>query len=131
MRDFGRRAILKALSAAPLAGHVLAEQTKMNALGRGMLVGGAGSMGQVVSASSTAPLQFIDFAHWLRDVGRERAKRQARDIQGFDPDIVEMRLPLATKVSMQRGRNLVRIIEEQRRDFLAEVTRNGVFKWWP
>lgn len=129
MNGIGRRGFLQALGIAPAAARVMAEEAKLQMLGGG--VGGVGLANRPQAVPPSAmPERLTTFADYI---GRaERGLReQAREIRGFDPDIVEMRLPLTTKVRMQRERNYRRIVESQKGWFARQVERLGFVQWWP
>ena len=125
--DIARRSFLKGVAASPVAGHAMAqhliEQTQLMALGNGY---GA----EVASPSAAKPERFLSFANWLKAVGEDEIRREARNIHSVDADIIEMRLPLATKARMQRARNYKRLMEEKRSWFDRLLTRDGKVEYW-
>ena len=129
--SLNRRSILKALGMAPAAVHVAAEQAKA-----AMLTGGLGHRDvfvQKVQSAALAPdnaLTFTSFAKWFREFGLDRAREEAEHVAGLDPDIIDMRLPMTTKVRMQRDRQYVRAKRRLERDFASRVARYGEFRWF-
>jgi hypothetical protein len=97
--------------------------------------GAAGLAGQVrlnesAEVGGGGPKIFRQFADWFGAFGEKRARRDARDVVGFDPDILELNLPMPTKVRMQRERNFQRIVARQKESFLEHMEREGKFEWW-
>lgn len=128
-----RRGFLKFLGMAPAAGAMAAEQAKISMMGVGangmnrpLAQSGGPAAPQRVEASAT----FRDFASWLTEVGETELRARARHIDGFDPDIIEMKLPLNTKTMMQRERNYQRILAERQDWFSRVLKREGKVQWW-
>ncbi len=123
---FGRRFFLRAMVAAPVAakaaaGEVLA-QTESALSGIAPL---PRNTDVLVNAGLTAA--FDDNKEtWLKGMTliaggafpehvMKRLKREARNVSSLDPDLVSNRsMSLSTKVRLQRERNLVRGIDENR-----------------
>ncbi len=110
---FDRRSILKAIGMVPAAAHVAAERVKiglMRDVGT-FSIGGHGSLAPVEQGEGT----FFSFKEWFDAFGHDRAWGRSREVSGLDADLIEMRLPLATKVRMQQARQYDRIVENERR----------------
>jgi len=132
MSGFDRRSILKGIAASP-AMAMAVQSAEINLLGNGAAMGLAGG-GMAVPGyltGGTKPEKFFKFADWFKGVGRSQAVNQARHVSELDPDLIGMRLPLASKVNMQRSRNYARIVEDQRSNFERRLSLNGFFEWWP
>ena len=122
-----RRDALKAIGiGAPAAGFI-AEKIK-----RDMVInpGISGDVSCQPESTSDGPLKFTSFADWFKRFGGERAKHEAHQISGFDGDIIDMHLPMVTKIRMQRARNYAQILERQKRQFNNELSTKGMFTWW-
>lgn len=138
MKLFGRRQILKGIAAAPLAAPAAAEAMKLQLMvpGASVLGGLSQGKGNYVDVAShgtehTGPIKFWDFASWLKRYGERQILGEARAVHGLDPDIIEMRLPLATKVRMQRGRNYERLLAHKKDWFDLAIQERGFMEWWP
>lgn len=133
-KSLGRRGILKGLALSPLGAAAAAEQAKIGLMtgGTPVVASGRGLMGvsENTSAAAQAPLRFLNFASWFKDVGHKQIAKSAQRIDGIDPDILEMRLPMPTKVRMQRRRNFDRIVEDRKDWFSRIVSRDGAVSWW-
>jgi len=67
----------------------------------------------------------------LRRGGEQIVKSEARDIDGFDPDLIVMNsMSFAAKVVVQRRRNYQRILEKKRNWFQRMVENRGFVKIW-
>lgn len=130
MKGFGRRAILRALAASPISAHAVAEQIKSQATGIAFTGVGVGRS-EGIPASISEPMQFSDFASWFARCGDKAVRREANYVSALDPDLVEMRLPLATKVRMQRQRNYRRVLDERKEWFNETLSVSGIVSWWP
>jgi hypothetical protein len=82
------------------------------------------------TSATQEPRKFADFGSWFKQIGEKQARRGAHHVSGFDADIIEMRLPLATKVRMQRERNYQREIKEHREWFADTISLKGFVEWW-
>ncbi|HEX6972700.1 MAG TPA: hypothetical protein VF234_10825 [Limnochordia bacterium] len=122
-----RRAFLRAVAAAPVGAQVAAEQAKLSLTGAKVGFGGT----DVLPQPSTGPVRFSSFGDWLKRFGETAIRREARNVDRLDPDLVEMRLPLNTKFRMQRERNYQRILEDRRRWFDDTIGVKGFLEWWP
>lgn len=102
-----RRDLLKAFAVIPAmlpqGLHVASEQAKMRLAG----ISGVGGA-EPITGTNQGEVKFGSFTEWLLLGGHDQIERNARRVDGLDPEIVEMHLPLATKVRMQRRRNLAR-----------------------
>lgn len=128
----GRRGFLGALAAAPLAAKALFEQQKVSMLtGNGSSLGSAltAGMGINMPPSDRGALRFMDFSTFLKKT-ENQLRLQAKNFTGFDPDIVDMRLPLSTKIRFQRERNYHRILESQKAWFESQLERTGFVEFW-
>jgi hypothetical protein len=126
-----RRGFLRLLGLGAASVPAVALNQKLAAHGVTQLGAGAGLVGNSPAIpTSEGPQRFTDFATWWNRVGLKDCTRQARQVHSFDPDILEMRLPLSTKYRMQRERNLIQIKRDCEMDFLERIARKGVFEWW-
>lgn len=97
----------------------------------GLTALGGGALSQPCGAPiPSSPTPFYSFAKWWMECGEENARRQARNVQALDPDIIGFALPLQTKMRLQQERNYRRIREDRERDFAKEFARHGKFEWW-
>jgi hypothetical protein len=118
MTDMNRRKFLGAAAAAPVAGGLAAEEMKLRMInGHSALQGISGNGSAGIDGVSDGPLKFTNFAKWLAVHGLDQIRDEARYLSGMDPDLLEMRLPFATKVRMQRTRNVERITQQYKRQF--------------
>lgn len=119
------RGAAMAIPSAPL----LADQYQ-----RGLLTGrnGIADAGECVETApqGNEPARFTSFRSWFSQIGREKIKRLAKNIIGFDADLIEMRLPLTTKVRIQRRRNYERLLAEKKNWFAEHLGRRGFVQWW-
>lgn len=128
LRMTSRRFFLKGLAASPTVAVTLSEQVKMQAAGLGIPpLGGFQSPG--VLPPSAAPLKFLSFRDWL-PTGIAAAKQEAQYISYIDADLVERRLPLVTKVRLQRARNYERILADKQTWFEKQIKQFGFVDWW-
>ena len=124
-----RRNILKGMAAAPIGGHIVVEQAKMRLLTGGLT--GAAISGQPEVATESGYKRFSDFMSWFRGGGEKEMRDEANNIDGFDPDLIEMHSPsLATKVRMQRKRNYERLLKKKKSWVEEQITKNGHVKDW-
>lgn len=122
-----RRDALKAIGiGAPAAGFIAEKIKRDMVINPGISGGGDCPSG----VASDGPLKFTNFADWFKRFGCHRAKRDAHQISGFDGDIIDMHLPMVTKIRMQRARNYARILENQKHQFNGELSTKGWFTWW-
>ena len=129
MSTLSRRDALRAIGlGAPAAGFI-AEKIKRDMVMNPGISGG-GACAPTSAHPSDGPLKFTSFADWFKRFGCNRAKREAHEISGFDGDIIDMHLPMVTKIRMQRARNYTRILERQKHQFNGELSAKGVFTWW-
>lgn len=66
-----------------------------------------------------------DFAAWYKDYAKHRALQQSANVHEIDPDIAGFRLPLGTKVRMQRARNYTIVKARIKQDFLRRIANFG------
>lgn len=131
MSAMGRRAILKVLGLSPAAASMLPGIVARQAVsGSAFGLMGGYSPPQCGPANSASPIKFVSFAKWLDKIGEDTLRREARHVGMFDPDIMEMRLPLNTKINWQRERNYARLIDEKRNWFDTRIAKFGVVEWW-
>jgi len=123
-----RRVILKALGLSPAGAHLLGEQAKLGLLSPSSVLRPP-SGGSPVQEHTQKNEQFTSFQDWFDFVGKAKIKEWARDVYCLDADLVERRLPLATKVRLQRERNYERIIKERRSWFERTLRRWGTVSW--
>ncbi|MGB1214591.1 MAG: hypothetical protein ACPG4X_14600 [Pikeienuella sp.] len=123
----GRRSFLRATAALPLVGNAVAQEAKMKMAGLDMLPDLSEEVG--VARDASGPTKFFRFSDLLKKFG-DQYKERADSVSCLDPDIVEMHLPLATKVRMQRERNYERIIESEKRYFERELSVAGFVSRW-
>lgn len=124
MTTISRRAILKGIAATPLGAHAAAEQAKMSAAGLAMGITPAGTVAGREGQS------FLNFASWLKAGGDDAIQREADQVWRLDPDLVEMRLPMQTKVRMQRKRNYAHVLAYRQGWFARELTKFKIVKCW-
>ena len=136
----GRRGFLGRILAAPIAGRAMAQEaaslmTRGGLQAVGLAVSGAGDGPAQPTSSlsnSKGPQKFFDFAEWFRAAGEARVKEQAKELNGFDADLLAMRsLSLVARVNIQRERNYARLVTEKREYFNRRLSAEGVFEWWP
>lgn len=132
MSAMGRRAILKVLGLSPAAASMLPGMVARQAVSGsalGLMAGYPGSP-PCNPANSAQPIRFVSFAKWLANIGEDTLRREAHYVGMIDPDILEMRLPLNTKINWQRERNYARLIDEKRNWFDTRIAKFGVVEWW-
>ena len=122
----GRRSFLKGAAAAPAVASAVAQHTAAQA--QNLALGGG--QGGVAQPFANRPTNFVSFIKWFQDVGEAAIRAEARVFQTVDADIIEMRLPLATKVRMQRARNYKRLLAERRTWFDRTLNREGKVEYW-
>lgn len=106
MTEMKRRGFLGAMLAAPIAGkEVMAQASKQ-----------------------LAPVlrKFADYAM----KSDHQWRRRAANVTIIDPDILSLRLPVATMFRMQKARNYERIKAEEEFSFSRIVRRDGQFSFW-
>ena len=125
--SLSRRDALKAIGVGAPAAGFIAEKIK-----RDMVInpGIARDASYAPEVASHGPLKFTNFADWFKRFGCNSAKDEAHQISGFDGDIIDMHLPMVTKIRMQRARNYTRILERQKHQFSNELSTKGWFTWW-
>jgi hypothetical protein len=132
MKSLGRRGVLKAMAAAPVAGKAIAE-TMLGEAGRyvtlpGLKKGGAILGGQSPQGDGQVK-RFRSFASWWEAFGKDRLEETAQHM-GWDADILGLRLPLATLTRMQRERNRIKAKETLYRQFMYTFVRRGSVEEW-
>lgn len=131
----GRRQILKAIGISPAAAAVVLPALEASAAGIGVGAAstfgnsiGAGALGQPPSGPS--PIKILNWASWLKRVGDEQFREQAREVRNLDADIAAMHLPLNTKVKWQQERNYLRIVANSKSWFDRQLERQGFVEHW-
>lgn len=129
-----RRAILKALGMAPATAAAMIPALEASLAGVG--VGAASALGNIgVGYGSPQPtaakaMKLFDFASWLKQVGDNELRNDAREVRTIDADIMSMRLPFNTKIKWQQERNYRRLIENRKSWFDRQVERHGFVEHW-
>jgi len=118
--------MLRGMAVAPVVGAYAAEQAVSGSSYPLPLSGGAETARLSAGSAST----FRTFAKWWTDIGKNLIKEQAKNIQGFDADILTLHCPLATKVRYQRARNFERLLKEREGWFDATMKHSGKVTWW-
>ena len=124
-----RRGFLGGMAVAPLGAEVLNEDFK-----RRMLNGAYPSLNTAVLEDAcpeeVKAKKIYSFADWLSKVGNDRIKRQAWEIDGFDPDLIAMQsMSFVAKVAIQRRRNLKTIMENKKKWFQGMIESRGHVSW--
>ncbi len=136
MKDLARRGFLKALGVAPAASaafvHAVKESALTGRLGNAVsgYTGGDVSAKSLAGASINKPVKYTSVAEWWEKFGEAELGRPQRHVSGFDPDLIEMRLPMATKVRIQRQRNYEYAKAEQWANMERRLSLNGFIEWW-
>jgi len=130
--DATRRKFLGGIALAPIGVHAAAEAAKTSMMtGVSNPIGLASGLSDGVPATANGgSVVFKDFVSWFASHGEETCRQEAANVQGFDPDILEMRLPMATKKRMQIERQYKRSVAEQRTWFDRVLKRDGRVEWW-
>lgn len=129
MNRITRRSALRAIGlSAPAANMIAGKMTRDMMSNPG--IANIGSPNPEPAAQESAPMTFTSFSDWFREVGEGAIKEEAQHISGFDADICEMYLPLATKVRMQRARNVKRILAKRQNWFARALQSRKVVTWW-
>jgi len=101
-------------------------------------VGGGSALGLACASDLAIPtpahtssrmVKLTNFSDWLKH-GAEHLKRRARSVNGFDADILDRRLPMATKVRLQQERNFQRLLADEEQDFMSRLQRYGFVERW-
>ncbi len=135
MKDsLARRGFLKALGIAPAAGaafvHAVKAQGVTGGLDRFAGFGNSKLSGEIVAATAIKPIKYTSVAEWWEKFGEAEMGRQSRHVSCFDPDLIEMRIPLATKVRIQRQRDYDRSKAERWADMERRLSLHGFIEWW-
>lgn len=132
MNNLSRRDAIKAIGVgAPAAGFVTEKFKRDMAINPGIISGNVESPAEPSSDSPDKSTKFTNFTDWLKDVGQNELKNEAHYINGFEGDIIDMHLPMVTKIRMQRARNYERLLENKRHWFAKRLHTNGFVAWWP
>ena len=130
MNNVTRRSALRLVGLGAPAAQFVAEKVKSDMLLNAGIANIGAPNGAPATCDEVPPTKYSNFNGWLKSVGREAIKKEARWIQGFDADLIDMHLPLATKVRMQRARNCQRVLDERQQWFAKKLNLNGFVKWW-
>ena len=103
--------------------HIASETSRL-----GQLVGG-GQNPVPVGGWDEPEAKFKTFSDWLLRCG-DGLKREAKHIDAFDPDIIEIHISLQGKRRMQINRNYKRLVAEKESSFLEVFERNGFVGRW-
>lgn len=78
------------------------------------------------------PQRWTSFGDFFKKSGMEiEAREEAKEVAGFDADILEMRsLSTTAKVRMQRERNYQRIIARRKFWFERDISLRGFAERW-
>ena len=133
MTNISRRAIFKAIGLAPAAVPILAQQIQLAASGAfGLRHNGPVLGGSIAEPSLGEGQTFTSFAEWWRKFGHDHTIKNTENPSSLDPDLIVMRsLPITAKIRIQRARNTEKLRAMQERNFLRDIARNGVFRWFP
>lgn len=128
----GRRSLFKRMGVgALLIGTSPQEVAKLAGVGQNMAlpsVLGAADMGRAANAARIFHTA-SEFGAWWKEFGKASAREQANYNRDLDPDIAGFRLPLGTKLRMQRDRNYGRIKARMRANFLQTILRGPYHEW--
>ena len=124
MNMLSRRLALRSIAMAVPAAIVVAETTDL-----AKLTNETSHSGDSACALN-AGTKFSSFADWLSKYGHASMKLEARATPCFDADIIDMRLPLVTKVRLQRTRNYSRLLERRKSAIAKEIGLNGFYECW-
>ncbi len=133
MKALVRRAALKtlgkALLAAPFGAHTAGEIVKTNLLNSTSFIEHTSN---AVDSPSTRDgnRSFTSFAKYMLDIGNESIRDEAKHIYGFDPEIIDMHLPMQSKVRMQQNRNYDRLLKSRKNWFEKAIAKDGKASWW-
>ncbi len=127
MNALSRRNALRAIGlGAPAAGFVAEKFKRDMVISPGVSNVASGQPGPPCSES----LKFTSFGDWLKRIGYDALKGEARLISGFDGDIIDMHLPMTTKCRMQRARNYARLLEGRKHWFSERLGAQGFVTDW-
>ena len=127
MKALARRGFLKALGIAPGAAAAVGARLQQTMMG---LDDVTGPMSGAVAPMADAPNQYLSVAQWWENCGEQAARERSQHVHSLDADLVEMRIPMATKARMQRARNYDRAKGDLLRDVARRLSLHGVIKWW-
>lgn len=122
MNMLSRRLALRTIGMAVPAAIAVAETADLT-----KLTNGQPYEGECAPSSGT---KFASFADWFSKHGRARLKLEAWGTPCFDADIIDMRLPLVTKVRLQRARNYSRLLERRKSLIAKEIGVHGFYECW-
>jgi len=136
MNNIARRSFLRRMAAAPVAIGISGEELVKGVTGRyGSVLGLVGARGEgddaAPSSASGGVTKFTSFKKFIDSTNTEQSIREdARTINGFDPDVLTLHLPLQTKVRMQRERNYNYLMKQKEDWFARAVKTNGFLGWY-
>ena len=138
MNKITRRSFLRSAAAAPIVAPVLGHAALEQVKAQGMVTGASGlvSRGGETPCDTTcnqvggSDKSFSKFASWFKAYGQDEIRDELRHFSGFDPDIMEMRLPLVTKMRMQQKREFRRRKVEQKRKFAKALLQGFPVGRW-
>lgn len=114
---------------APAVAPFVAQDMQNRALGfKGLGVNNKGTSPS--GALESEGKQFLNWGEWFSAGGKRELQETANNIDGFDPDLIAMSLPLVTKVRWQRERNYKRALAERKGWFERALKRNGHVHDW-
>lgn len=133
MIDEGRRKFLRVAGAVAAfmpgaAKSAVALSDPTTAIG---LTSQSGLLNPSGGVAESKAISFKSFAKWWSDFGEDSTMEEAKSIHGFDADILDRHLPMATKVRLQTERNYDRIKKRREREFSKSILSTGEWKWWP
>jgi hypothetical protein len=130
----GRRNLLKRLGigalVAPAVGKAALSQEQMMKFAAVDVGSGALNITQPSAPIAKAIFTLAgDFSKWWELYGKLRAKQNLEQVRALDPDIAGFRLPLQTKVNMQRERNYKLMKKRMKENFIRSVLRAPYHEW--
>lgn len=126
--NIGRRAVLRGLAAAPLAGAAIAQ--KMAAAGIGMSAAPMQTLEeQTLLISEAKGPAFRTFEDWMQKFGVQVIDQESKYVSTLDPDLTGLHLPLPTLIRMQRRRQYERALKSRRAWFSNLLKTKSVVHW--
>lgn len=130
--NMSRRNVLRGVGgavAAPFAAKAahVAKSSQLGSIHNAIGLAGGNGAGEV---GGNAPTAFTSFVKFMSSHGEAEAREQAKYVSGFDPDLIDMHLPMVTKVRMQRARNYKRNLRDKKTFFERTLSRNGKVDVW-
>lgn len=136
MVDISRRGLLRLGAGGAAAGVVGGAGS---ALGLKAQVASLTNSASLASTMGSAPVvtsghpdlkEYTSFKEWIAGAPGDDLRREARDFSRYDPDIVDMHLPLVTKHRMQVDRNMRRMLREAEKSFWERIKDSGFVQEW-